>query len=136
MNRYVRIYCCIPFGKGCLTRKSALVRQCVVRPVLRTLVYVYLSSGRFCRYKMALLSHYVAHAWVVRTVWCKPVSKEWWTAVKNGLFGDEWWKDNFRMTRDTFDMLCSYLHPHLAKKVTRFRNPACSCYNMETCYEC
>ena len=27
------------------------------------------------------------------------------------------------MTQDTFRMLCSYLQPHLLKKVTRFRNP-------------
>ena len=61
------------------------------------------SIGSFCtcRHRMALLSHFLSHTWVVTTVWCKPISKEWWTAMKNGLFGEVWWKDNFRMMQDT-----------------------------------
>ena len=72
---------------------------------------------------MAVAAYAATRKRVIRTVWCKPVCRGWWEAVKNGLFGEDWWKENFRMTQDTFKMLCSYLHPHLVKKVTRFRNP-------------
>ena len=58
---------------------------------------------------MPLLSLLIAHTQVIRRVWCKPVSREWWAAVKNALFGEEWWKANVRVTQDTFNMLCSYL---------------------------
>ena len=72
---------------------------------------------------MAVAARLVIQKRINRTVWCKPVSRGWWEAVTNGLFGEEWWKENFRMTQDTFKMLCSYLHPYLVKKTTRSRNP-------------
>ena len=72
---------------------------------------------------MAVAAYTATQRRVIRTVWCKPVSRGWWEAVNNGLFGENWWKENFRMIQDTFKMLCSYLQPHLVKKVTRFRNP-------------
>ena len=36
--------------------------------------------------------------------------------VRSGLYGDGWWRDNLRMTKDTFDILCNQLRPHLKKE--------------------
>ena len=60
---------------------------------------------------------------VVRSVWCKPRSKNYWNAAKRGLFGDDWWYRNLRLKRCTFILLCSLLEPHLKKQVTHFRVP-------------
>ena len=54
---------------------------------------------------------------VERTVWCKPRSKHWWDAVNSGVFGDDWWKENLRMSRDTFTIVCSELRPYIEKQV-------------------
>ena len=59
-----------------------------------------------------------------RTVWKNPANSRWWNAVKNGLFGEIWWKENLRMTRETFVVVCDNLRVHIEKKVTRFREPS------------
>ena len=58
-----------------------------------------------------------------RSIWCRPRSQHWWQAVLNGEFGDEWWKENLRMTKSTFDILCNELRPYITKAVTCFRLP-------------
>ena len=50
-------------------------------------------------------------------VWCRPHSRHWWEAVKSGVFGSEWWKENLCMSQDTFDIICNELCPHLQKQV-------------------
>lgn len=40
-----------------------------------------------------------------------------------GLYGDGWWRENMRMTRDTFEIVCNELRPYLERQVTRFRQP-------------
>ena len=72
--------------------------------------------------RIVLFASHVMKKWI-RTVWCKPASREWWAAVNNGFFGEEWWKENLRMSRATFDKLCDSLRPYLEKSVTRLRHP-------------
>ena len=43
--------------------------------------------------------------------------------VMSGLYGDGWWRENLRMTKDTFDVICNQLRPHLEREVTHFRQP-------------
>ena len=54
-------------------------------------------------------------------VWCKYSSTEWWRGVVNGLYGDAWWKENLRMSRDTYRMLCDEFRPHIERQTTVFR---------------
>ena len=54
-------------------------------------------------------------------VWCKERSKDWWVQVVHGVYGEEWWYDNLRMSKDTFDALCSELRPYVQRKDTKFR---------------
>ena len=39
----------------------------------------------------------------------------------NGLYGDAWWKNNLRMSRDTYRMLCNELRPHIERQTNVFR---------------
>ena len=41
----------------------------------------------------------------------------------SGRLGRHWWKENLRMTRDTFTILCNELRPHLQKQTTNMRSP-------------
>lgn len=42
-----------------------------------------------------------------------------------GVYGEDWWRQNLRMTRDTFEILCTELRSHLERQVTVFREPVC-----------
>ena len=35
-----------------------------------------------------------------------------------GKFGDEWWKLNLRMKKDTFNIVCTVLRPYIEKQVS------------------
>ena len=52
-----------------------------------------------------------------------PRNRHWWTAAGNGLFGEHWWKENLRMNRETFNVLCNELRPFIQKQVTTLRQP-------------
>ena len=41
----------------------------------------------------------------------------------SGLWGDNWWWDNLRMSKDTFNYLCRLICPYIKKEVTRMRVP-------------
>ena len=56
-----------------------------------------------------------------RTCWCIQRSKQWWLAVSSGLCGPAWWRDNLRMSYDTFVMVCNDLRPFIQKQDTRLR---------------
>ena len=55
--------------------------------------------------------------------WMCQRSKEWWNDVVGGVYGDRWWWENLRMSRETFMVLCDKLRPHLERETTRFREP-------------
>ena len=55
--------------------------------------------------------------------WCKHRSREWWDGVRVGLYGDEWWRENLRMSRETFEILCNELRHHIGRHITRLRQP-------------
>ena len=40
-----------------------------------------------------------------------------------GLYGDPWWRENPRMSKETFEIICNELRPHLQRQETRFRHP-------------
>ena len=42
-------------------------------------------------------------------------------AASSGLFRDKWWKDNLRMTQDSFEVLVTELRPLIEKKDTHMR---------------
>ena len=74
-----------------------------------------------------LLKHLMAalldSSTVHRSVWCKQRTRGFWEAAKSGILGENWWRDNLRMKKQTFCLLCLELKPFLIKQVTRFRLP-------------
>ena len=53
-------------------------------------------------------------------VWCKARSKDWWEAVSAGKLGSEWWRENLRMEKATFDIICREIRPYIQKEVCEF----------------
>ncbi len=50
-------------------------------------------------------------------------SKQWWSEALSGVYGQSWWRENLRMTRETFTFVCDKLRPHIARQATRMREP-------------
>ena len=46
-------------------------------------------------------------------IWCKSRSKQWWSEALSGIYGDGWWRENLRMSRETYMFLCDELRPHI-----------------------
>ena len=90
--------------------------------VLSTYCYRMIFLAVLCAYK----SHYRPR--IVRTVWCKSRSRHWWRAVQSGVVGNEWWKENLRMSRDTFTFICGKLRPYIEKQV--FNESVCNKSNV------
>lgn len=40
-----------------------------------------------------------------------------------GNFGNRWWRENLRMSKETFLILCRELQPHIERQTTSFREP-------------
>ena len=57
------------------------------------------------------------------TVWCKERSTEWRRGIEERMYGEEWWRENLRMSLDTFLTVCNHLRPHIERQVTNFREP-------------
>lgn len=56
-----------------------------------------------------------------REIWIFPKSGIWWNQIATKEWGDSKWKENFRMSKTTFDMIVLKLRPVLQKRRTRFR---------------
>ena len=41
----------------------------------------------------------------------------------SGRLGNNWWKNNLRMSRDTFYIICNELRPYIQKESTNMRSP-------------
>ena len=56
-----------------------------------------------------------------RSCWCIHRSRQWWQAASNGLFGNKWWKENLRMSYETFNLLVKELKPSVERRDTTLR---------------
>ena len=57
-----------------------------------------------------------------RSIWCMPRSKNWWQAVQAGTFGNNWWKENLRLSQSTFNIICIELCPFISRRDTVLRD--------------
>ena len=56
-----------------------------------------------------------------RRFWSKPGRTDtWWLSFCNETLPEEW-KENFRMCKQTFDVLCRENGPYIARKITRLK---------------
>ncbi|KAJ9183611.1 hypothetical protein P3X46_007438 [Hevea brasiliensis] len=57
-----------------------------------------------------------------RRLWVKDRDKEWWDECNRPDYPEEEFKQAFRMSKGTFDMICDELHSFIAKEDTTLRN--------------
>ena len=41
----------------------------------------------------------------------------------SGVHGEDWWRENLRMSQVTFQIICTQLKPHIQRRITKFRQP-------------
>ena len=59
-----------------------------------------------------------------RRHWVRPGRNNiWWKNIISGISLQDEWRENFRVSRETFDYLCNELRPFLQKKETHLRKP-------------
>ena len=56
-----------------------------------------------------------------RRAWSWPRNQFWFENLVNGSFDEDWWKENFRITRRTFEFIVCVAGQEMAKKDTRLR---------------
>ena len=59
-----------------------------------------------------------------RTIWVKRRLRNYWDEVYNGdLWDNVDWRENLRMSRETFDVICEQLRPAIERQDSRLRRP-------------
>ncbi|KAL8607070.1 hypothetical protein ACOMHN_005096 [Nucella lapillus] len=58
---------------------------------------------------------------VERTIWRLPRSSSWWEHTVLESYTNEQWLESFRVTKETFHLLCSCLRPYMERASTRLR---------------
>lgn len=56
-----------------------------------------------------------------RSVWSLPRPQLWFERLLNERSLDHWWKENFRVSRDTFDYICRLVGPVMTRQDTTMR---------------
>ena len=56
-----------------------------------------------------------------KRAWCFPRNQFWFETLLSGSFVEEWWKENFRISRNTFRFIVRLVGPDLAKEDTNMR---------------
>ncbi|CAH3132021.1 unnamed protein product, partial [Porites lobata] len=57
-----------------------------------------------------------------RRAWVFPRPQNWFQELLNNNALDHWWKENFRVSRDTFEYICQLVGPALQRQNTRMRD--------------
>ena len=56
-----------------------------------------------------------------KRAWCFPRNQFWFETLLSGSFVEEWWKENFRISRNTFRFIVRLVGPDLVKEDTNMR---------------
>ena len=56
-----------------------------------------------------------------RRAWVFPRPQNWFQELLNSRALDHWWKENFRVSRATFEYICRLVGPAIARQNTRMR---------------
>lgn len=73
------------------------------------------------RKRMVLLQIALKNTRPVRRAWVWPRNQFWFESLLQGDFVEDWWKENFRISRRTFEYIVRVVGPDLAKRDTRLR---------------
>ena len=56
-----------------------------------------------------------------RRAWVFPRPQNWFQGLLNDRVIDHWWKENFRVSRGTFEFICQLVGPNMERQNTRMR---------------
>ena len=73
------------------------------------------------RKRMVLLQIALKNTRRARRAWAWPRNQFWFDSLLQGDFGEDWWKENFRISRRTFEYIVRVVGPDLTKRDTRLR---------------
>ena len=107
-----------------------LIRQCQVDSAIQNFI---LRRMRRRRLQLRLLQSlqmlylfykncYLPVARRPRRAWVFPRLQNWFQELLNSRALDHWWKENFRMSRATFEYICRLVGPAIAQQNTRMRD--------------
>ena len=68
---------------------------------------------------MVLLQIALKNTRPVRRAWVWPRNQFWFESLLQGDFVEDWWKENFRISRRTFEYIVRVVGLDLAKRDTR-----------------
>ena len=60
-----------------------------------------------------------------RRAWVFPRPQNWFHELLNNRALDHWWKENFRVSRATFEFICRLAEPAIARRNTTIRGRLC-----------
>ena len=107
-----------------------LIRQCQVDSAIQNFI---LRRMRRRRLQLRLLqslqmlylfyrNRYLQVARRPRRAWVFPRLQNWFQELLNRRALDHWWKENFHMSRATFEYICRLVGPAIARQNTRMRD--------------
>ena len=73
------------------------------------------------RKRMVLLQIALKNTRRARRAWAWPRNQFWFDSLLQGDFGEDWWKENFRISRRTYEYIVRVVGPDLTKRDTRLR---------------
>ena len=73
------------------------------------------------RKRMVLLQIALKNTRRARRAWAWPRNQFWFESLLQGDFVEDWWKENFRTSRRTFEYIVRVVGPDLTKRGTRLR---------------
>uniref|UniRef100_A0A1X7U837 Uncharacterized protein n=1 Tax=Amphimedon queenslandica TaxID=400682 RepID=A0A1X7U837_AMPQE len=68
-----------------------------------------------------LLMHRCRRYMIKRSIWVRARSGDWWNSIVRCTFNDDDWRENFRVSKSTFAVLCNCLRNDIAKSNTKLR---------------
>ena len=98
-----------------------LEQQAEASRLQQLLLLQHLKKSRRKRMMLTQMALRIKNTRRARRAWSWPRNQFWFENLLQGAFVEDWWKENFRISRRTFEYIVRVVGPDLAKKDTRLR---------------
>ncbi|KAG1676485.1 Protein ALP1-like [Nymphon striatum] len=71
---------------------------------------------------IVLMHQMMVYASPDRSIWEHERSQVFWNLIANRAWGDDQWTENFRMSKQTFNIVCNILRPKIERQKTNMRD--------------
>ena len=108
----------------CRRSSTALLCRCFIQRRIRRrrLRLRFINAIAYSIYHLTAQLNNRACAYAPRSVWVLPRPQMWFQQLLNNHALDHWWKENFRVTRATFEYICQVVGPALRRQDTHMRD--------------